>query len=148
MLTVFGVVAHGHIGVTKLPSKLENMLINGMILPESTFSEESLGQAQKWLLECQSEHQQCHATTARLGVMPTRLLHVSVTKTAYTVRLVEPGADVPYLCLSHCWGHGEPPFKTTKNNLSANKRAIFWSDLPKTFQHALEFTHRLGFDNL
>ncbi|KAF2401674.1 HET-domain-containing protein [Trichodelitschia bisporula] len=53
-----------------------------------------------------------------------------------------------YLALSHCWGkptdEQKKKFCTTANNLELRKVGFFESDLPKTFQHAVQVTRELG----
>ncbi|KAH4194806.1 hypothetical protein HBI72_032700 [Parastagonospora nodorum] len=38
--------------------------------------------------------------------------------------------------------------RTTLSNMKKHQAGIVWEDLPKTFQHAIDFTHRLGFKYL
>ncbi|KAH5056934.1 hypothetical protein HBI23_072210 [Parastagonospora nodorum] len=38
--------------------------------------------------------------------------------------------------------------RTTLSNMKKHQAGIVWEDLPKTFQHAIDFTHRLGFEYL
>ncbi|KAH4005793.1 hypothetical protein HBI40_038960 [Parastagonospora nodorum] len=38
--------------------------------------------------------------------------------------------------------------RTTLSNMKKHQAGIVWDDLPKTFQHAIDFTHRLGFKYL
>jgi hypothetical protein len=62
--------------------------------------------------------------------------------------LCEPrGKDERYVCLSHCWGNSKS-ITTVSANLEAHKRAIAFSDLPKTFQEAVIFTRKLGIQYL
>lgn len=49
-----------------------------------------------------------------------------------------------YACLSHCWGQVKNPHLTKVANLEKNRRGIPVTELPLTFQHAIEMTERLG----
>ncbi|KAH7635705.1 HET domain protein pin-c2 [Sordaria sp. MPI-SDFR-AT-0083] len=56
-------------------------------------------------------------------------------------RLLPP----PYLTLSHCWGPPEKrPTMTTKKTLAQRMERIPFSDLPPTFQEAVDVTRQLG----
>lgn len=86
-----------------------------------------------------------------LGWLPTRLIQIDVSPARSSlVRLIE-SADNPtildnrYATLSYCWG---PPPITFKRLLTADlismKAGFEIGELPKTFQHAIEATTRLG----
>ncbi|KAJ3553983.1 hypothetical protein NPX13_g10738 [Xylaria arbuscula] len=55
---------------------------------------------------------------------------------------------VRYIALSHCWGQSDPnrrpPHCTTKDNVERRQRGFKLSELPKTFQDAVEVTRELG----
>jgi len=52
-----------------------------------------------------------------------------------------------YACLSYCWG-GVSDMTTTRATLGQRTREIAWESLPKTFQHAIEFTRRMQINYL
>lgn len=79
-------------------------------------------------------------------VNPKRLLQISSTLGESRVHLVQVGKfDSPrYTALSHCWGN-TPGFKTTRQNLEAHTtKGIMISKLPRTYQHAIDITKRIG----
>ncbi|KAI3318796.1 heterokaryon incompatibility [Xylariaceae sp. AK1471] len=49
---------------------------------------------------------------------------------------------------SHCWGQSDlersPPHCTIKDNVKRCRKGFKLSELPKTFQDAIEVTHELG----
>jgi hypothetical protein len=53
-----------------------------------------------------------------------------------------------YIALSHCWGElsdaKKKTYCTTQNNINQRLRGFSVSELPKTFQHAVEITRELG----
>jgi hypothetical protein len=62
------------------------------------------------------------------------------------VRLIEPDASwpTPYVALSHCWGTNQT-FTTTRGTFLDRTRGIEWMTIPQTFQDAITFALRLGF---
>lgn len=52
-----------------------------------------------------------------------------------------------YACLSYCWG-GVSDMITTRATLYKRTLGIDWESLPKTFQHAIEFTRRMQINYL
>ena len=90
-------------------------------------------------------------TTNQLAVrvLPTRLIDVG-TWNDPEVRLVEGSylpKDTQYSALSHCWG-AKGPMKLTKATLSQFGSGIRISDLPRTFQDAIEVTRAIGLSAL
>lgn len=81
--------------------------------------------------------------------LPTRVVDVgSPGSTTPILRLLEThGQRGMYLTLSHCWGT-VPITTTTKSNLEAHKASIPLDSLPLNFQHAVDFTRRLGMQYL
>jgi hypothetical protein len=78
-------------------------------------------------------------------LLPKRIIDVSTTP----VRLYEPvNQSSQYVCLSHCWGGVRPPCRTTTVTLESNKVGIEWDQMPATFQDAIDFTRRLGYQYL
>jgi hypothetical protein len=49
-----------------------------------------------------------------------------------------------YMTLSHCYGTGQDVLRTTTHTLKGFEESIPWSDLPKTFQDAVNLTRALG----
>ncbi|KAF2827609.1 hypothetical protein CC86DRAFT_349226 [Ophiobolus disseminans] len=56
---------------------------------------------------------------------------------------VDTESSPKYACLSHCWGRTRSRHNTHTENLAANKVGIPLSELPKTFQDAIEIARRL-----
>ncbi|PVH80477.1 HET-domain-containing protein, partial [Cadophora sp. DSE1049] len=48
-----------------------------------------------------------------------------------------------YICLSHCWGHGNP-LETTTSSLPNRMKAIVFDDLSETFKDCIRLTRYLG----
>ncbi|KAH8883561.1 HET-domain-containing protein, partial [Thozetella sp. PMI_491] len=73
---------------------------------------------------------------------PKRVVYVG--KTNDEIRLLEntDNSKAFYTCLSHCWGPKQP-LMTTKATKARHMNGIKWTDLPKTFQDAIDFTRRL-----
>jgi hypothetical protein len=86
--------------------------------------------------------------------LPTRVLYVGDPKdSGYSsdlVRLIygSEASRYEYLALSHCWGNVSDEEKeqycTTKANISKRLGGFSLSELPKTFQDAVEVTRELG----
>ncbi|KAK3949312.1 HET domain protein pin-c2 [Pseudoneurospora amorphoporcata] len=107
-----------------------------------------------WLDHCQRNHTKCKNKSK--DFLPTRLLDVEAFKCSEAPNL---GDDVKLVCLdsnefeelpfyislSHCWGPpSKRPATTTKANLSKRMSRISFSDLPKTFQDAVDIARKLG----
>ncbi|KAE9367915.1 HET-domain-containing protein [Stipitochalara longipes BDJ] len=99
----------------------------------------------EWIRSCDQTHQ-CYPRD--LGFLPTRVLDVG-DKSSGTVRLfcdtrghTRPGK---YLALSHQWGNPSQhrKFRTLKANIDKMKQGINISELPKTFQDAVNITRSL-----
>lgn len=82
---------------------------------------------------------------AETPVLPTRVIDVGPGGSIPPyLRLFETGGiQGMYLTLSHCWGT-IPITRTTSSNIEAHKESIPFESLPLNFQHAIEFTRRLG----
>ncbi|KEF58488.1 uncharacterized protein A1O9_06414 [Exophiala aquamarina CBS 119918] len=122
-----------------------------------TSSDSSSFRASQWLLDCLANHDQCGPGNSNKA-RPSRLLHVG--KTWYgqgdlEVKLLDypnitdrvTPRDPEYACLSYCWG-GISDMTTTRANLYKRTLGIDWESLPKTFQHAIEFTRRMQINYL
>ncbi|KAF9872072.1 heterokaryon incompatibility protein [Colletotrichum karsti] len=114
-------------------------------LAGDTSSPLSLQRVRSWVMDCESNHQQCGR-----GVdmnLPTRLIDVTeiFRGDAEGVRLAETqGNTGTYMCLSHCWGKILIKSKTENASLRERLDFIPWSLLPPSFQQAIEVTRKLG----
>ena len=105
-----------------------------------------LASANRWLKNCQENHEACNALEASLNAScPTRLIDISRS----TLLLVCPPAasTVAYAALSHCWGGGLP-IKTTLNNFQEHLVAIQMDALPRTYRDAVTVSRELGIQYL
>lgn len=101
-----------------------------------------------WFRVCETSHTICCALRKK-GFSPDRLIEILYhqdDKETIKWRLIERCANVPtpYLTLSHCWGAASH-VKLTKRTYSVFLTGLKGSDLPKTYQHALDITASLGF---
>ena len=98
-----------------------------------------------YLKECDANHPGCAGIANERMTMPGRLLDLETEFNNPTIRLVKPdaGFTTPYMTLSHRWGNVHP-CKTITTNLSERFCEIKMKELPKTFQHAVIITRRLG----
>lgn len=123
-----------------------------------------------WLDNCRRNHPKCYKikdkTDPDLNFTPTRLLDLqaygssSSSSSSDKSPFCHLGTDVRVVCLngsssmeyppayftlSHCWGPPEKrPATTTKANLAQRMDSIPFSELPKTFQDAIEITRKIG----
>jgi hypothetical protein len=112
-------------------------------LSYDTSSSTDRAKVQAWLKLCQETHKTCAPQQPELALLPHRVIDVSANQ----IRLVETDkVEGQYVCLSHCWGTVLPSCRTTSETLASNKRNIAWDTLPETFQDAIDFTRRLGFE--
>lgn len=114
-----------------------------------TSSPEAFAKARYWLQHCVDDHKGCASNTnVRL---PTRLVRIRRDPFTHltTIKLVETNNSFGrYACLSHCWGPqgSSSLLRTTSANYKAHLNTIPIQSLPRTFQHALITTRRLGLD--
>lgn len=104
----------------------------------------------EWLQCCDKFHNCNKHKTAK---SPTRLLYVGDPKSSdydsEFLKLVpaKKFGDQKYIALSHCWGDvkkGEVPlYCTTRENIDAREKGLKRTDLPLTFQHAVEVVRGL-----
>jgi hypothetical protein len=109
----------------------------------------------EWLQWCDNSHG-CNKHQA--GKLPTRLLYVGDPKgrdynpSFLKLALAETVGSKKYIALSHCWGDlkkGEVPvYCTTPGNIGQREKEFAISDLPLTFQHAIEVVRGLNVDYL
>lgn len=116
----------------------------------------------KWLEDCDDNHLECRREDGLFQPslkapespeMPTRLIDVSNPNGGLLrLRIFPPGyrpgnEDTRYLALSHCLGRSSARTKwhTTSMNIGSRAYNGFYSNsLPRTFQHAVTATQRLG----
>ncbi|KAF1946557.1 HET-domain-containing protein, partial [Clathrospora elynae] len=96
-----------------------------------------------WLSACEECHSRCGQSSQ---YTPSRLLDIMLDDPE-TVKLVElhpgPGAAPRYACLSHCWGQTRSKHITRVSTLANNLHGIPVSELPKTFQEAIDIARAL-----
>jgi hypothetical protein len=100
---------------------------------------------QKWMTDCVNTHVKCQALFGDVPpLLPTRVLEIQGSEQV-RLREVSKGKDRgQYSCLSHCWG-GIVPLRLTSSMVQVfQDTEIPWETLPRTFQHAIDMTHRLG----
>ncbi|KAK4185117.1 heterokaryon incompatibility protein-domain-containing protein [Podospora australis] len=125
-----------------LASRFREIPVGNPSLPLSTSSLETLSWVVQQVLHCKSSHARCQIPDSEpSSVLPSRVLDVSSS----TVRLYEspPNQVAPYAALSHCWGT-KPLLKTVTSNFTPHAESIAWSELPRTFQEAIQLTRALG----
>ncbi|KAK0619613.1 heterokaryon incompatibility protein-domain-containing protein [Immersiella caudata] len=98
---------------------------------------------EEWVDGCFKDHLNCRFSPLEESVSPARLIDVG------THRLVDTNTlpsrhGFSYTALSHCWGEGGIPFRTTSSNLDALKAEIPSSSLTPTFRDAILITKSLG----
>ena len=109
---------------------------------EDSSSDRCLAVVKHWLRDCSEHHPMC--THATLSPLPTQVINVGSSVDSRDPFLYETLSECArYMTLSYCWGDRHP-IKTTQGSLSRYRGGIPWSDLPRTFQDAIDITHRLG----
>ncbi|EEU34248.1 uncharacterized protein NECHADRAFT_85531 [Fusarium vanettenii 77-13-4] len=97
---------------------------------------------QKWLHESSASDREMYPYDP-----PTRLIGISRSEDRFILRLVETEdlhfSSPQYIALSHRWG-GIDTFCTTTDNFQERLNDIPYSELPKTFQHAVITSWNLG----
>lgn len=104
------------------------------------FSDETLETARMWLDECVQTHTNCQRPT--ISKLPSRVLDVRTTGDRISLWETD-GLKGRYATLSHCWGQSSP-LTTTLGTMEDRKRHIAFSELPKTFLHAVKVARGLG----
>jgi hypothetical protein len=107
-----------------------------------------------WLGDCDKSHADCR--TKRTYFLPTRLIDVGDPKNQ-VLRLVETKHETilssHYIALSHPWGdtNAYEAFVTHRkddtksgHDLPRFKKSIPYTDLPRTFKHAVDCTRKLN----
>lgn len=111
-----------------------------------TSSPKTTDQILRWMTTCKVCHTGC-GTPVQFSALPTRLLDLNQSTTMGLVKLVESKAlreVVKYITLSHSWGK-RLQCQLTNECLEVYKSGIMSSNLPLTFQHAIDLTRRLGY---
>lgn len=97
--------------------------------------------------DCIDSHSVCQNANSMGDTWhPSRLLDISILDADSKIRLLisdKQFPDGPYVTLSHCWGSIGFP-KLLNKNLEDFQAGILVSDLPKTFQDAIQVTRALG----
>lgn len=105
-----------------------------------------------WLDNCSKSHDICRRalpSNNQLYNVPTRLIDVGL-EGQNTIRLIHTKDELvddphtPYLILSYCWGKGNDPAKTTRDNLDQRKREIVVSSLPRSVSDAIKVSRAMG----
>lgn len=118
-------------------------LPTGKTRPLFTGAEVFLDNITSWVSKCEEAHDRCGQNTDISP--PSRLIDVG-DKGNLSIHLVEIEESLTYekyVCLSHCWGEIQP-LTTTKGNISQHLSNIAWSEIPRTFQQAIEVTRHLN----
>ena len=116
----------------------------GEDLCDSTQSETSFIQAEKWIDQCKSSHRKCSQANSFLW-FPTRVVDVSGDPDwAKLVISNSDHANQRYLTLSHCWGK-TPTIYCTADSISRFTKGILVSAMPATFRDAITVTRRLEY---
>jgi hypothetical protein len=104
-------------------------------------SRTNLERISSWLQDCQ-EHHRCKPIS---GAMPARVIEVTGTSNAISLRLCqsEKLGHAPYAALSYCWG-GEQPMKCLSANIVAYQTAIPFEEQPATIQDAAKVCLGIG----
>jgi len=115
------------------------------VMSESTFSEQSLNLAKRWVSNC-LVHPLCNTTVMQW--YPTRLLDLGNIQEPNTdqIRLVHSEHCMlvgNYTTLSHRWG-GQAHLRLTRHNLAALCQSIDVRILPRTFREAIQISRHLG----
>lgn len=116
-----------------------------------TGSEKSFKRATEWLSNCLTNHKLlCPTFGSALNPLPTRVLDLGPFPDGNDkgdIRLLQTSTEIGYyVCLSHCWGTGPHPLRTTRDpdTFSQHKDGIELAALPKTFREVVTFTKKLS----
>ena len=115
----------------------------------SNCSDATLARIAHWMGECLTSHTRCfdiQTVAATRSILPLRLLDLAPALDANFIRLQssEPlSIHTVYVTLSHCWG-GYSKTTLTSSSLATFEAGIHMSTLPRTFQHAVIMTRKLG----
>ena len=123
---------------------IEAIVTNTSGSDSNTGSEKAWKVATQWLDQCDRLHSTCNRKS-QPSWMPTRLLDVGTTGSKCLRLHVTDGNSPPlrYTTLSHCWGKIRIE-RLLETNFDSRVQGIDITTLPKTFQDAIDITHRLG----
>jgi hypothetical protein len=95
--------------------------------------------------DCVETHVKCRAFFGDIPpFLPTRVLEIQRSGQVKLREMSKNKEIGRYACLSHCWG-GILPLQLTSSMVQVfQDTGIPWETLPRTFQHAVDMTHRLG----
>lgn len=109
------------------------------------------GLLRAWLEWCDNNHECSKNHFKDYMPLPTRLLYVGAVDDPPDLLRLDLGsqlqAGTKYIALSHRWGDDfdkeEKTIRTSQENVDARLKKFSLSDLPKTFQDAVEATRQL-----
>ena len=109
---------------------------------------ESCGLIQKWLYECDSNHEYCKKYSEKhQKSLPKRVIDVGREDNTnihiFQSDSQQPASSAPYVALSHCWGRSRHLVSEEKT-IDRWRQNIPWTQLPRTFQEAIAITRALG----
>lgn len=97
----------------------------------------------KYMDDCTKRHPICSSNIPT--VQPTRIIDVGLDAILQNIFLTTLQDDrAQYVTLSHCWGDTSTILTTTKDTIEQRRRNIPFSELPRTFQDAVQITRALG----
>ena len=117
------------------------------------YSEATAELIKSWLLDCQTNHESCgdqHFSLLYGAVQspprPRRLLDLHAFQSPGLIQLIEAEnrSGLPYCALSYSWSFSER-YLLTSANIRYFQTQIQISQLPKTFQDAIEVARGIGF---
>ncbi|KAF4944508.1 hypothetical protein FSARC_14653 [Fusarium sarcochroum] len=115
-------------------------------LGSSTDSEAAWRLMSQWITKCVKNHVDYGIRNHEAkSWYPTRLLDLGEPESRSAPRLIHTASDMPsgpYLTLSHCWGKGSH-ICAVQDNLKSLSLGVH--GLPRTFEHAVAATRKLGY---
>jgi Heterokaryon incompatibility protein (HET) len=112
-------------------------------ITDGVSSQEALRTTLDWIVKCEGLHKSCQRGPKDTRP-PTRLVSIGVIGAEH-IKVVETSIPVKWVCLSHRWGSKRPSCLTTGKNYEEQLQGISLEAVPQTFQDAIAFTRRLGF---
>lgn len=114
----------------------------------STKNDQSFEFGKQLLQECQRDHKVCRQRQDS-SPLPSRLVDVGGNDNEMRIVNTEgiPPYDMPYLCLSYCWGRklSANLVLTKTSNVAARNVKLEADDLSKTLRDAIVVTRGLGY---
>lgn len=132
-----------HAGFIFRPWSVEYAQMAAARLSNSTRSAQSFAFLTSKLANCRANHQDCSYSQISQYI-PTRLLDVGGegTKVIHLVSRDDVRANAEYATLSHCWGQAVSQ-KLTQSTEAMLRNEIAISNLPRTFQDAVEVSQKM-----